>query len=207
MMTESVRQQTTAEPSRRRWLTFWACASVVAVVAVVLVLVRGHVGKRPAPTDDPAVVAKYLATPDFVTLGFDEQRAYLMELRKNAEAVSAAHAGGKLNEEQVRTARAGAWMGGKLEHLREYLKQPSPQAKQDYVDKMLVHRKEKKAPATSAAAVPAGAVAAAPDDTAYFYSSDVKRIVGSWSKRRRAEWEEFHKVTHERKQRLAVGDK
>jgi hypothetical protein len=206
MMTESVRQQATAEPSqRRRWLTFWACASGVAVLAVVLVLVRGHTGKRPLPTDDPAVVAKYLATPEFVTLGFDEQQRYLMELRKNAEAVSAAHAAGRLNDEQLRTARAGGWMGGKLEHLREYLKQPSPQAKQEYLDKMLAHRKEKKAAATTAAA-PTG-LAAVSDDTAYFYSSEVKRIVGSWSKRRRAEWEEFHKVTHERKQRLAVGEK
>lgn len=204
-MSESVGQALKGGPSRR-WLYFWACASVVAVVAVVLVLTRGRVGKRPAPTDDPVVVAKYLSTPDFVTLGFDEQREYLMQLRKKTEAVSAAYAGGKLSEEQFRTARAGEWMGGKLEHLREYLKQPTPEAKRDYVDKMLAHRKEKKAAATAATVVASG-VAATPDDTAYFYSSEVKRVVGSWSKRRRTEWEEFHKVTHERKQRLAVGDK
>jgi hypothetical protein len=182
----------------RHWLFAWAGASLVAVAAVVWVLARGHQSVRPAPTDDPITISRYVGTPDFLMQGFDEQRAYLFTLRKSVDAIRQAFAARKLDEPQYRMARSGAWMGGKLEHLRAYLKETTPQGRHEYVDKMLAHRQEKKAAATTGPATDA-------EDTAYFYSPEVKKIVASWSKRRRAEWDEFHKVTHERKQQLAVG--
>lgn len=194
----------------RRWLIAWAGASLVAVAAVAWVLARGgHQSVRPAPTDDPITISKYIGTPDFLMQGFDEQRAYLFTLRKSVEPIQQAYAARKLDESQYRMARAGAWMGGKLEHLRAYLKETTPQGRNQYVDKMLAHRQEKNA--VSASTRPAAAVAAAAaggdttaEDPQYFYSSEVKRIVASWSKRRRAEWDEFHQVTHERKQQIAA---
>jgi hypothetical protein len=186
----------------RRWLIAWGGASLVAVAAVLWVLARGgHQSVRPAPTDDPVTISKYVGTPDFLMQGFDEQRAYLFTLRKSVEPIQRAYAARKLDESQYRMARAGAWMGGKLEHLRAYLKETTPQGRNQYLDKMLSHRQEKKAAATAAAATGPASDA---EDTAYFYSAEVKKIVASWSKRRRAEWDEFHQVTHERKQQIAA---
>jgi len=198
-MAETVKNMKPAGMSRR-WLFAWGGASLIAVAAVVWVLARGHASGRPAPTDDPITISKYVGTPDFLTLGFDEQRAYLFTLRKSADAIAQGFAARKLDEPQYRMARAGAWMGGKLEHLRSYLKETTAQGKAQYVDKMLAHRQEKKAAATAATTNPSSDA----EDTAYFHSPEVKKIVSSWSKRRRAEWDEFHKITHERKQQVAT---
>ena len=175
----------------RTWAYVWGAVSVVAVIAVVLVLVRSRQSKPPTPTDDPVAVTKYVATPAFLKLGFDEQRAYLLNLRKATAALRTARETGHLDDAQYRLGRAGGWIGGKLEHLHDYLKQPNDKAKREYIDTMLAHRKEKKA-------------ASADDDVALVNSPEVKRIVRSWSKRRETDWEEFHKVTHERKAKLAT---
>ena len=181
-------QTSTDTPVRSRiWIGVWAALSVAAVVTVVGVIARSRHKGPPPPDGDPVEVAKYVATADFLNLDFDEQRAYLFNLRKSTTALRDARAAGRLDDAQYRDAKAGAWIGGKLEHLRDYLKQPNDKAKLKYIDDMLVRQREKKAEA-------------APDDQPTLSNSpEVKRIVRSWSKRREADWEKFHKVSHERK--------
>jgi hypothetical protein len=181
-------QPATDTPARSwTWIGIWAGLSALAVIAVVVMIARTHHKGPPSPDGDPVEVAKYVSTADFLNLDFDQQRAYLFNLRKSAATLRDARASGRLNEAQYRDAKAGAWIGGKLEHLRDYLKQPNDQAKLKYIDDMLARQKAKKA-------------SSAPDDEPTVSNSpEVKRIVRSWSKRREADWEHFHKVSHERK--------
>jgi hypothetical protein len=182
------------KPSRR-WVYVWGAASAVAVVLVVLALLKFAVSKPPDPAGDPLTVAKFVATPQFLKLTFDQQRNYMFSLRKEVDALRAARDAGKLDDRQYRYARAAAWTGGKLEHLNDYQKQKTDQAKREYVDKMLGRRKEKKSAATSAPT--------ASEDGSFSDSVEVKQIVKSWSHRREIEWEEFQRVTRERKAALA----
>lgn len=178
--------------SPRKWLWLWTAISVVAVLAVVWIVLRSRTQVPPAPTDDPTKVAKFVSTPKFLLLSFDQQRDYAYAMRKAVNDLEKARDSGALTSDQYEYARALAWMGGKLEHLKEYLDEPTPEAKKKYVDRMLVRRAQKNA---------ANPISSADSEEARgFYESPVTRkIVATWSKRRRAQWEEFHTVTHERK--------
>lgn len=187
-------QKPSVSPPRspRRWLWFWSATSVVALAAVVWIILRSRTQVPPAPTDDPIKVAKFASTPKFLLLSFDQQRDYAYAMRKAVSDLEKARDTGALNSDQYENARVLAWMGGKLEHLKEYLDEPTPEARKKYVDKMLVRRAQKNAsnPISSADS----------EEARGFYESPVTRkIVATWSKRRRAQWEEFHTVTHERK--------
>lgn len=178
--------------SHRMWRWFWVAASLSGVVAAVWIVQRSRAQTPPAPNEEPLKVAKFVSTPKFLLLSFDEQRDYAYAMRKAIKEIEAARDSGALTADQYEFARVLAWMGGKLEHLKEYLKEPTPEAKKKYVDKMLVNRAKKNtdAPVSAADSIEARGFSDSPI---------TKKVVSTWSKKRRMQWEEFHKVTHERK--------
>src|SRR5512132_2088530 len=119
MATDTI--STSKDPSRRRmWVAVWTGATVVAVVVVGWLLWRWRSPSRPAPNADPVAVARFVASPDFLALGFDLQREYCYALRGNVQVVDTARAQSRLRDNQYAAAKAAAWIGGKLEHLNEF---------------------------------------------------------------------------------------
>jgi hypothetical protein len=207
MATESV-VSSHAHGRRRTWLALWGIGAIAAAVVVGWLLWRWRSPSRPAANADPVAVARFVASPDFVALGFEQQREYCYALRGNSQVVEAAKTQGRLKDNEYAAAKAAAWIGGKLEHLKEFGDLKTAEARRQYIDKLLARRKQKKQEhAAATLATDPADDKAVPDESSMYDSGEVRRIVGTWSRRRRAEWEDFRKAVHERKVQLSGSGK
>jgi hypothetical protein len=188
------------ERASRRSLVLWGGLSALAVIIVVAVIWRFAL-QRPAASGDPVKVAKYVASSRFLGLDFIEQRNYCKAMREAREALKSAREAERLSAAEYDAAKGAAWIGGKLEHLNDYLEQPTAKEKRAYIDKMLIRRQEKK---TQAATIPLEIIDDSAAETKMKESKEVTRIVNTWSRRRKGEFEDFLKATSQRKSELAA---
>jgi hypothetical protein len=180
-------------------LTVLAASLVVLVVAVVAWKLRKP--KLPSPSDDVAVLAKFVRTDQYKDLSEADKRPFAKALRHRSAELAAARAEGRISDKDYAAGYLNGWFERKLDDMNEYFATPADKRKATLAKHYA--KKVRTAATAPSATAPASADVAAPDGEAE--DSFVKHRVSTWPPEQRAKWEEFKKATKEAKELAKAG--
>src|SRR5678815_2491419 len=164
----------------------------VGIVVGLLVLVAAVIAwkawpRHLPPASDTVAVAKLTNSSTFASLPEAKRREYIRALRKNNEALATALSSGKLTRAEYDTAASYAWLARQLDHMEGYFELPAGPARDKFVAEL--SEKSRKAGPSSA---PAITDTKARDKIVDLWMAD-------WATDRKAQWEEYRKVSKSKK--------
>lgn len=136
-------------PARNSMLAGAVALSVVAAMAVAVLLWRTLREPSAPGSGDPVALAKFASSGDFERLEEPQRRRVAQDLRKQTDALDAAYSAGRLSKEQYEQASLCAWMARQLDHMDDYYSQPEARRMQYLLEERA--RKNKQAAASPAA--------------------------------------------------------
>jgi len=163
-------------------------AAIPALVVAALLGWRMMPKPAPPPNGDPVQIAKFINTSQFESLSEYDKKQYMRTLRKKLPDVEKAANEGKLSRSEYAYAVENAWMIRQLEHMEAYYQLPEGPERQKYLDSLV-----EKGSKSTGNAVPTIKNEGMREEIA-------KRWLASWPEDRRKQWEEFRRVSHEKKQ-------
>ena len=183
-----------AEASGRKWI--WGVVAVCAVVAIVAAAVFWP-RSGPKPSGDIVKVVKFVHQPKFLEMPEADREPYVEALRKRSGEVDKALAAGKVTKEEHATAQSYAWFARQVDHVEEYFRLTPGAAREKYWEgRMAKYRKPKEAGADDGPEI---------DDDVR--DAVVDKWLAQWEPDRRKQWEDYRKLSKEKKKLASAASK
>jgi hypothetical protein len=175
------------------WGVIAACAAVGIVAAAVF-----WPRSAPKASGDIVKVVKYVHEEKFLERPEADRKPYVEALRKRGNEVDQALAAGKITKDEHATAQSYAWFARQVDHVEEYFRLTPGAAREKYWEtRMAKYRKPKDA---ASAAVDEG-----PEIDDHVRDKVVERWLAQWEPDRRKQWDEYRKLSKEKKKLAAAG--
>jgi hypothetical protein len=176
-----------ASGRKRLWGVVALCATVAIVAAAVF-----WPRSTPKPSGDVVKVAKFVHEPRFLEVPEADRRPYIEALRKKSHELDKALAAGRLTKAEHEVAQSYAWFARQVDHVEEYYRLvPGPAREKYWEARMAKYRKPKEAGSSSS------------DDGPEVDDDKRDEIVGRWLAQwepdRRRQWDEYRKLSKEKK--------
>ena len=172
----------------------WGVVAVCAVLAIVAAAVFWP-RSAPKPSGDIVKVAKFVHEPRFLEMAEADRRPYVEALRKRDNEVDQALASGKLTKAEHLTAQSYAWFARQVDHVEEYFRLPPGAARDKYWEgRMAKYKKPKEA----------GAADDGPEIDDDKRDEIVERWLAQWEPDRRKQWDEYRKLSKEKKKQATA---
>jgi hypothetical protein len=181
-----------AAAARKKQMILIGAGALVVLLLGVFAWSRLRSVEPPRLNSEPHVIGSFTATSDFDRLPFDKKWQFYELMDDKEDALKAAYAAGKMNDDEYRKALQAAYYGKHLSRMKKYFEKPPGRERTAYLDKLVQKKYEdddKKGD---------GKTSGKSDSTAPLTAEEIKRDdtdqegdISAWPADVRTKWEEY----------------
>lgn len=193
-------QQLAAAARKKQMILIGAGVLAVLLLGVFVYWTFLRTVEAPRLNSEPYVIGKFTATSHFGRLPFEKKWQYYELMDDKEDALKAAYAEGKMNDDEYRLALQAAYYGKHLDRMKKYFEKPPGRERTAYLDKLVQKKYEdddKKGD---------GKTSGKSDDLKPLTADEIKRDdteqdddISAWPADVRAKWEEYKREYKARK--------